>query len=156
MRGVDDPAHDQRVDDEADDEEQRDRHEHDEVGIDREGDERPEGEVHPEHQELAVGEVDDAHDAEDQGEPDRDQGVDPPEQDRRDDELGEDAYLRWSQARKWDPLGPKRRELLRPHRDQLTVLPLQHVVLDAVVGVLALLGELHAPAVDHGTDRQVE
>jgi len=29
-------------------------------------------------------------------------------------------------------------------------------VLDAVVGVLPELGELHAPAIDHGADRQVE
>ena len=78
VRGVDDPAHDQRVDDEADDEEQRDRHQHHEVGVRGEQHERPEGQVHPEHQELAVGEVDHPHDAEDQREPDRDQGVDPP------------------------------------------------------------------------------
>src|SRR5207245_10898482 len=86
------------VDHETDDEEERDRHEDDEVGIRGEGDERPEGEVHAEHEELAVGEVHHPHDAEDQREPDRDEGVDPPEEDRRDGELGEDAYLRWSQA----------------------------------------------------------
>jgi len=45
-----------------------------------------------------MGEVDHPHDAEDEGEPDRDQGIDPPEEDRGDAELREDAYLRWSQA----------------------------------------------------------
>ena len=98
VRGVDHPAHDQAIDHQADDEEQRDRDDDDEVGIGGEGDERPEGEVHAEHQELAVGEVHHAHDAEDQGEPHRDEGVDAPQQDCRDDQLGEDAYLRWSQA----------------------------------------------------------
>src|SRR5262249_51497705 len=78
--------------------EERYRHQHDEVGIDGVEEERPVCEVHAEHQELAVGEVDDAHDAEDQGEPDRDEGVDAPEQDRCDREGDEDAYLRWSQA----------------------------------------------------------
>ena len=56
--------------------------------------ERPERGVHAEHQELAVREVDDPHDAEDQRQPDRDQGVDAAEQDRRDDELGDQGYLR--------------------------------------------------------------
>src|SRR5437879_9333205 len=60
--------------------------------------EREEGEVHAEHEELAVGEVDHAHDAEDQREADGDEGVDAPEQDRRDRELRDDVYLRWSQA----------------------------------------------------------
>src|SRR5439155_1432175 len=57
-----------------------------------------EGDVHAEHEELAVGEVDDTHDPEDQREADGDQGIDPPEEDRRDAELREDVYLRASQA----------------------------------------------------------
>jgi hypothetical protein len=56
--------------------------------------------VKAEHQELAVREVHHAHDAEDQRQPDGDEGVDPAEQDRRDDELGDQGatyagYLRW-------------------------------------------------------------
>jgi hypothetical protein len=47
--------------------------------------EGPERGVHPEHQELAVREVDDAHDAENQRQPDGNEGVDPAEQDRRDE-----------------------------------------------------------------------
>src|SRR5712692_10741822 len=54
------------------------------------------------------------------------------------------------------PLGAIGRELLWPHGDEGTVLPLEHVVLHARVGVLARLVELHAPAVDGGADRQVE
>src|SRR5947209_1679133 len=55
-----------------------------------------------------------------------------------------------------DPLRPVRRELLRPDRDELAVLPLEHVVLDPRVRVLAVLVELHAPAVDHRADGEVE
>src|SRR5919201_1245503 len=55
-----------------------------------------------------------------------------------------------------DPLGAIGGELLRPHRDQRAVLPLEHVVLHARVRVLAGFVELHAPAVDRGADRQVE
>jgi hypothetical protein len=47
--------------------------------------EGPERRVHPEHQELAVREVHDAHDAENQRQPDRDESIDPAEQDRRDE-----------------------------------------------------------------------
>src|SRR5207245_9466738 len=42
--------------------------------------------------------LDHSHDTEDQRETDRDQGIDPPEEDRRDRELGENVYLRWSQG----------------------------------------------------------
>src|SRR5437867_11765385 len=55
-----------------------------------------------------------------------------------------------------NPLGAIRRELLGPHGDERAVLPLEHVVLHARVGVLAGLVKLHAPAVDTGPDRQVE
>ena len=55
--------------------------------------EGPERSVHAEHQELAVREVHHAHDAENQRQPDRDEGVDPAEQDRRDDELGDRGVL---------------------------------------------------------------
>src|SRR5215470_15303203 len=54
------------------------------------------------------------------------------------------------------PLGPEDGELLRPHRVHLPVLPLQHVVLHALVGVLTVLRELHAPAVEHGTYGHVD
>src|SRR5712691_2298882 len=53
------------------------------------------------------------------------------------------------------PLGAIGRELLRPHGDERTVLPLEHVVLHARVGVLAGLVELHAPTVDRGADRKI-
>src|SRR5438034_2692594 len=55
-----------------------------------------------------------------------------------------------------DPLGAKAGELFGPHRVHLAVLPLQHVVLHALVGVLAVLGELDAPAVEHRAHRHVE
>src|SRR5215467_4824233 len=54
------------------------------------------------------------------------------------------------------PLGAEGGELLRPHRVQLPVLPLQHVVLHALVRVLAVLRELHSPAVEHGADGHVD
>src|SRR5712692_3474777 len=53
------------------------------------------------------------------------------------------------------PLGAIGRELLRPHGDEGTILPLEHVVLHARVGVLAGLVELHAPAIDRGADREI-
>jgi hypothetical protein len=84
--------------DEAHAEKDRDGGEEHEPGVEREQGERPERQVHAEHQELTVGEVDDAHDPEDQGEAHRDQGIDAPEQDRGHAELREDVYLRWSQA----------------------------------------------------------
>ena len=37
--------------------------------------EEPEGGEHADHQEFAVGEIDDIHDAPDEGEPDGDQGI---------------------------------------------------------------------------------
>src|SRR5712691_9288986 len=49
--------------------------------------EGPEGEVHAQHEELAVREVDDAHHAEDEGEPHRDERVDPAQEDGGDEEL---------------------------------------------------------------------
>ena len=45
-----------------------------------------------------MGEVHHPHDAEDEGEPHRDQGVDSPQQDGGDRELRDDVYLRWSQG----------------------------------------------------------
>src|SRR5262249_57513207 len=68
------------------------------VGIEMPNGEGEEGEVHAEHQELAVSEVHHAHDAEDQREPDGDERVDAAQQDRRDGELRENVYLRESQA----------------------------------------------------------
>src|SRR5215468_12558153 len=54
------------------------------------------------------------------------------------------------------PLGPEGGEFLRPHRVHLPVLPLQHVVLHALIGVLTVLRELHSPAVEHGADGHVD
>src|SRR5713101_1070738 len=54
-----------------------------------------------------------------------------------------------------DPLGAIGRELLRPHGDELAILPLEHVVLHARIAVLARLVELHAPAVDRRAGRHV-
>src|SRR5262249_62386380 len=51
--------------------------------------ERPEREIHAQHEELAVREVDHAHDAEDEGEPYRDERVDAAQEDGGDDELGD-------------------------------------------------------------------
>jgi hypothetical protein len=49
-----------------------------------------------------MGEIHHTHHAEDQRQPDRNERVDPAEQDRRDDELGDqatcDGYLRWFQG----------------------------------------------------------
>src|SRR6266542_5295884 len=64
-------------------------------------------------------------------------------------------YFRWSQAPSGIHLAD-RRELLRPDRVELAVLPLEHVMLDALVGVLPVLRELHAPAVERGAHRQVQ
>ncbi|MGY4458780.1 hypothetical protein ACVWYI_002740 [Bradyrhizobium sp. LB13.1] len=44
--------------------------------LDPGGGEEIEGDIHAEHHEIAVGEVDDPHDAEDQAEPDTHQAVD--------------------------------------------------------------------------------
>src|SRR3970040_554956 len=44
-----------------------------------------------------------------------------------------------------DPLGPVVGNLLRPHGHELASLPLEHVVLDALVGVLAVLGRVLLP-----------
>src|SRR5213592_3889292 len=98
VRGVDDAPHDEHVDEPAHAVEDRDRDQQHDVRVEPLEREREEGEVHAEHEKLAVGEVDHAHDAEDQREADGDEGVDDPEQDRRDRELRDDVYLRWSQA----------------------------------------------------------
>src|SRR3989442_9155878 len=60
--------------------------------------ERPEGEVHAQHEELAVGEVDHAHHAEDEGEPHRDERVDPAQKDGGDDQLGNYVHGRSTRA----------------------------------------------------------
>src|SRR5438034_11653408 len=63
-----------------------------------------------------------------------------------------DALLPLVPGAERDPPGAVDGELLGPHGDELPALPLEHVVLDARVGVLAGLVELHAPAVDTGAD----
>src|SRR6266536_6162845 len=55
-----------------------------------------------------------------------------------------------------DPLGAEGGELFGPYRVHLAVLPLQHVVLHALVGILAVLRELDAPAVEHRAHGHVE
>src|SRR3972149_5584623 len=55
-----------------------------------------------------------------------------------------------------DPLGPGGGKILRPHGHELASLPLEHVVVDALVGVLAVLGELHPPPADPGAHREVQ
>ena len=61
-------------------------------GIDVEQLEDEEGDVHPEHQQIAVREVDDAHDAEHERQPDADEGVDPADQDATQQRLQEQHH----------------------------------------------------------------
>ena len=60
--------------------------------IEQEGDREPEGRVHRRHQELAVGEIDDVHQPENEREPHRNQPVEQPHQqaarETLDDDLG--------------------------------------------------------------------
>ena len=60
------------------------------IRIDLEIVEDPEGEVHGEHEEFAVGEVDHVHDPEDQGEADAQQSVNPPHEEPADEGLSDD------------------------------------------------------------------
>src|SRR5215467_5569444 len=99
------PAHHEGVDAEPDDEEEGRGHEEDEVRVDAPESEGPEREVHAQHQELAVGEVDHAHDAEDQRQPHRDEGVDAAQQHGGDEELGERRHLASGPAISSDPTG---------------------------------------------------
>ena len=67
-----------------------------------------------------------------------------------------ERYFRWSHAPSGIHLA---RLVVNSSGHTVTswpVLPLEHVVLHARVGVLAGLVELHAPAVDPGADRQVQ
>ena len=57
--------------------------------IDAEHDRVVEGEVHPQHHEVALREVDHAHDAEDEREPDAHEGVDAPHEQTGHDVLRE-------------------------------------------------------------------
>ena len=85
----DEPFLEHRPEDEehGNDDEERD------VRVDLSERERPERDVHADHHQLAVREVDDLHDAHDQGHPEPDQGVEPTEQDPRDEDLPEQLDL---------------------------------------------------------------
>ncbi len=74
---------------EPDDEHQRRDQKHRVVRADSELREAEEGRIHGDHHELALGEIDDAHDAEDQVQPDADEAVDPAEQDAGDQDVEE-------------------------------------------------------------------
>ena len=65
---------------EAEDEHQRRHEKHRVIGTDAELREAEERRVHRQHHQFALREVDDAHDAEDQIEPDRDKAIDPAKQ----------------------------------------------------------------------------
>src|SRR5215475_11522572 len=93
-QGVELAAGDDRLEQEAIDEHAGQEHhghpQHDgDEWIDAEERVRPEGAEHAEHDQIAVGEVDDAHDAEDYGEPYADHGVKRAGQDAADDALDE-------------------------------------------------------------------
>ena len=60
------------------------------IRVDLEVMEDPEGEVHGEHQEFAVGEVDHVHDPEDQSEADAHQGINPAHEEPADEGLSDD------------------------------------------------------------------
>src|SRR6266568_2568309 len=76
--------------DEPEQEHDRDDDDDGEKRVDPEQREDVVGEVHPHHEQLAVREVDDAHDAEDEGEADADEGVDATHQHPAHDGLKED------------------------------------------------------------------
>ena len=66
------------------------------VGVEVQRAEQREGDVHADRHELAVREVDDAHDAEDEREPDSDHGVDAAREDAGGDRLDEpDEVHQW-------------------------------------------------------------
>src|SRR5215510_1938097 len=93
-QGVELAAWDDRLEQEAIDEHAGQEHhghpQHDGgERIDAEERVRPESAEHAEHDQIAVGEIDDAHDAEDHGEPHADHGVERTSQDAADDALDE-------------------------------------------------------------------
>src|SRR5678815_3700165 len=71
--------------------------------------EQGEEEERPQHVELAVGEVDHAHDAEDQGEADAHEGVAAPDDEAVDDVLDELRDHAWTQTRRPAPPSRARR-----------------------------------------------
>ena len=73
-------AHDQQIDHRAEHEQRRRDQRRRQQGIDREEREQEERRVHRDHQEFAMGEVHDVHQAEDQREADGDEPVEQPHQ----------------------------------------------------------------------------
>ncbi len=76
LRPPDERLHDDPLQGPADDEEQRRDRNGREDRIEMQRGEQDEGRVHRQHGELAMGEIDDAHDPEDDGKPERHQAVD--------------------------------------------------------------------------------
>ena len=87
MVGIERPPDEERVGDEAHDKENRCGQDDGHVGVQAEIVKQPEGDVHGEHEELAVREIDDLHDPVDQGQADAGQGIDSPQQDAGHEQL---------------------------------------------------------------------
>ena len=80
LRPMDERLHDEALQRPADHEEQSRHRNRGEDRIDMQRSEEHEGRIHRQHGEFAVGEIDDAHDAEDHRQPERHQPVDEPSQ----------------------------------------------------------------------------
>jgi hypothetical protein len=78
---------DEPLEEESQDEEYRNADDDGEIWIDPPQLEEPETGVHPHHEELTVGKVNDPHDTKDEGHPHRDQGIEPPDQNTGHDRL---------------------------------------------------------------------
>ena len=77
------------MEEQAEQEERRDGDERAQQGVDAEADRVVVRQVHPQHHEVALREVDHAHDPEDEGEADAHEGVDTPHEETGHDVLGE-------------------------------------------------------------------
>src|SRR2546422_7112715 len=103
------------VDPDPDEKERRDRQERAEQGIDARDNRQEVREVHPQHHEVALREVDDAHDPEDQGQADAHERVDAAHEQARHHVLREVAdrhdAATWRRARwvSWWRTPPARR-----------------------------------------------
>jgi hypothetical protein len=87
---AEDVADDAVVGGDTHEEEQRRAQGHRVQGVEAEQRPQPERRVHADHHELAVGEVDDLHEPEDEAQPRRDEGVNEPHQQPADDGLNDD------------------------------------------------------------------
>jgi len=113
------------VEEQADQEERWDGDERAQQGVDAEDDRVVVRQVHPQHHEVALREVDHAHDAEDEGEADAHEGVDAPT--RRPVTTYWVSSLATTARREGALLVPDhgtRGQIDRHHREGLTVLPL--------------------------------